>query len=245
LSFSPEQVLIPIEQRREDAGLRGERPRRPPWELGALHLVGIAIGISLLLALGIHYVHELATDSASPGPRSSVQVHLISMPDHAPPSAAPTVARAAPNTESRPPPLPATPESPTLPTAASSLVAVARVANLEPPPDPQASPASSAARAAPDSIVSDYKRSLFQHIERVERYPDAARAKRLHGVVQVLFAMNRDGTLLGAWVKTSSGSAILDQAAIEAVRRAQPLPRIPSELPDRLNIVLPVEFETP
>lgn len=238
--------MIPIEQRRADAEPRGERPQRPPWELGGLHLVGIAIGISLLLALGIHYVRELATDAAaSPGPRSSVQVHLISAPDRAPPSPAPTVARAAPDTESRPPPLPAMPESPTLPTATSSLVAVAKVANLEPPPDPRATPASSEARAAPDSIVSDYKRTLFQHIERVERYPDAARAKRLHGVVQVLFAMNRDGTLLGAWVKTSSGSAILDRAAIEAVRRAQPLPRIPSELPDRLNIVLPVEFGTP
>jgi periplasmic protein TonB len=239
-----EQVLIPIEQRGEDAELRGERPRRPPWELSGLHLVGIAIGISLLLAIGIHFVRELPTD-ASPGPRSSVQVHLISAPDPMPPSPAPSVARAAQDMENRPRPVPATPESPTLPTAAASLVAVAKIANLETPPDRQTSPASSDARAAPDSIVSDYKRLLFQHIERVERYPDAARQQRLRGVVQVLFAMNRDGTLLGAWVKTSSGFAILDQAAIDAVRRAQPLPRIPSELPDRLNIVLPVEFGTP
>jgi periplasmic protein TonB len=240
-----EPVLIPIEQRRQDAHIRRERPQRPPWELSGLHLVALAIGISVLLVIGIRFVRELPTDAAPPGPRSSVQVHLISTPDPVSRSQAPSPARAAPDTQPQPRPVPAAPESPPLPTAAASLVAVAKIANLEAPPDRNARSAASAAFAAPNSIVSDYKKTLFQHIERVEQYPEAARARRLHGVVQVLFAMNRDGTVVGAWVKRSSGSAILDQAAIDAVRRAQPLPRIPSELPDSLNIILPVEFETP
>jgi periplasmic protein TonB len=237
--------LIPIEQRRQDADIRRERPRRPPWELSGLHLVAIAIGISVLLAIGIRFVRELPTDAASRGPRSSVQVHLISTPDLGPQAPAPSPARAMQDTQPQPQPVPVTPESPPLPTAAAPLVAVAKIANLETPPDRNARSAASEAFAAPNSIVSDYKKTLFQHIERVERYPEAARERRLHGVVRVLFAMKRDGTVLGAWVETSSGSTILDQAAIDAVRRAQPLPRIPSELPDSLNIILPVEFETP
>jgi periplasmic protein TonB len=234
--------LIPIEQRRQSADIRREPSQRPPWELSGLHLVAIAIGISVLLAIGIRFVRELPTDAASRGPRSSVQVHLISTPDLAPQAPAP--ARATPDTQPQPRPVLVTPESPP-PTAAASLVAVAKIANLETPPDRDARSTASAASAAPNSIVSDYKQTLFQHIERVERYPEAARQRRLHGVVRVLFAMKRDGTVLGAWVETSSGSTILDQAAIDAVRRAQPLPRIPSELPDSLNIILPVEFETP
>ncbi len=50
---------------------------------------------------------------------------------------------------------------------------------------------------------------------------------RLHGAVETLFSMQRDGTLLDVWVKTSSGEVVLDKAAVDAIRRAQPLPSIP------------------
>jgi protein TonB len=55
--------------------------------------------------------------------------------------------------------------------------------------------------------------------------------------------MSRDGTLLGVWVKTSSGQAMLDKEAIDTIRRAQPLPSIPPELPDRLNIHVQLVFD--
>jgi protein TonB len=94
----------------------------------------------------------------------------------------------------------------------------------------------------PSSVASTFQRTLLRHIARYQNYPDEARSARLQGVVQLVFAMTRDGIVLDVWIKSSSGSSILDQAALDTIRRAQPLPRIPSELPDRLNILVPVSF---
>ena len=65
----------------------------------------------------------------------------------------------------------------------------------------------------------------------------------LEGKVDTQFAMARDGKLLGVWVRTSSGQMLLDKEAVETIRRAQPLPPIPPELPDRLNIQVQLEFD--
>ena len=60
-----------------------------------------------------------------------------------------------------------------------------------------------------------------------------------------VFSISRDGKVLGAWVKTSSGQAVLDRAAIETIRRAQPLPAIPPALPDPFKIELALGFDAP
>lgn len=57
--------------------------------------------------------------------------------------------------------------------------------------------------------------------------------------------MRRDGMVTDVWVKASSGFNALDLAAVDTIRNAQPLPRIPSELPDQLNISMPVAFNLP
>jgi protein TonB len=49
--------------------------------------------------------------------------------------------------------------------------------------------------------------------------------------------------VLGAWIKTSSGQQVLDQAAIDTIRRAQPMPAIPSGLPDSLKIEVALGFD--
>ncbi|MFX9116149.1 energy transducer TonB, partial [Acinetobacter baumannii] len=63
------------------------------------------------------------------------------------------------------------------------------------------------------------------------------------GAVETLFSMQRDGTVLEVWVKTSSGQAALDKAAVDAIRRAQPLPSIPWGLPDDLKVEIWLEFD--
>ena len=90
--------------------------------------------------------------------------------------------------------------------------------------------------------VEDFQRVLFAHIERFQRYPAVARREKLAGTVQVVFVMQRDGTVLEARVSQSSGFPILDQEALEMIWRARPLPPIPSEMARHLTIVLPVEF---
>jgi protein TonB len=92
------------------------------------------------------------------------------------------------------------------------------------------------------AAVVAFEKQLFAHVERYRRYPEAAQRDGLHGVVQVMFAMSRGGRVVGVWLKTSSGYTALDQEAIDTVRRAEPLPPIPIELPDQLTILLPIEF---
>jgi protein TonB len=84
---------------------------------------------------------------------------------------------------------------------------------------------------------------LDRHIARYHRYPSAARSQQLQGTVETVFSMKRDGSLLGVWVKTTSGKTLLDKEAIETIKRAQPLPPIPSNLPERLNIEVLLEFD--
>jgi periplasmic protein TonB len=93
------------------------------------------------------------------------------------------------------------------------------------------------------ATTAKFQQALLRHVARYQHYPKAAQAARLHGVVDALFSMRRDGTLLGAWVKVSSGQGVLDKEALDAIRRAQPLPAIPPELPDQLNVRLTLVFD--
>ena len=98
------------------------------------------------------------------------------------------------------------------------------------------------ARQASSNISATWEAQLLAHLEKYRRYPAAARARREQGVAHVRFRMNREGRLLSAEVLRSSGSIALDRAALDTVRRAQPLPAIPPEKPDPLELAVPVEF---
>ena len=104
---------------------------------------------------------------------------------------------------------------------------------------------------APGSATSDmagsaaiqYRDVLLAHIARFRRYPGEARDARVEGVVEIRFVLDRNGQVREAWVASSSGRVSLDQEALAAIRRAVPMPRIPAELPDRIDITLPVDFD--
>jgi protein TonB len=113
------------------------------------------------------------------------------------------------------------------------------------PPTPQLRPTSSPFGAPPTSASIRFQQALIRHVALYQRYPNAARRERLQGAVETLFSMRRDGTLVGVWVKTGSGAAVLDKAAMDAITRAQPLPAIPSDLPDPLNVQITLVFDPP
>lgn len=114
----------------------------------------------------------------------------------------------------------------------------------EPVPEttaPKPMPAPPASRAASNAELT-WEALLLAHLEKYRRYPGAARARNEQGVAHVTFRMNRQGQVLSSSLSRSSGYAALDRAALETLRRAQPLPAIPDDQPDPIELSVPVEF---
>lgn len=91
----------------------------------------------------------------------------------------------------------------------------------------QGSQASAQAQAAGNAAVSNYPGQVVTRLRRALRYPAAARRDRLTGEVHVSFTIAAGGGVSGISVVRSSGSPVLDQAAIATVQRAAPFPQIP------------------
>ena len=75
-----------------------------------------------------------------------------------------------------------------------------------------------------------WQRALFGHIARFKTYPEASRQLGSAGDVLVFLTVGRDGRVQSVRVEKSSGHADLDLAAMEVLRRANPLPRPPATL---------------
>lgn len=133
-------------------------------------------------------------------------------------------------------PLQAPPPPPRLEAAAETRPAPETTAPSSRPAPPAASAAASA---------QTWQGRLLAHLESRKRYPAEARARRLQGVANVRFTMDRQGRVLSAAVERSSGHAALDREALALLQRAQPLPPPPLEtLGERITLTVPVEFFT-
>lgn len=90
--------------------------------------------------------------------------------------------------------------------------------------------------------VQAFRSRLLSHIERFQNYPPDARAAGEEGIVRIQFVMDRSGNVLEAWVDLGSGSVALDEEAIAAVLRAQPLPSPPAHWPQPFGVSLPIGY---
>ncbi|MET1756516.1 energy transducer TonB [Novosphingobium sp. RD2P27] len=99
-----------------------------------------------------------------------------------------------------------------------------------------------AASQVSNNATPDWEALLLAHLEQFRRYPARARASRQEGTTYIRFTMNRAGQVLSASVARKSGHYGLDQAALDTLKRAQPLPAIPDDRPDVLELTIPVEF---
>ncbi len=207
-----------------------------------LRLVIIPVSVTLFLAGGVLWIHQQTLAGALPNEETStVEVRILPRPALKP---IPLTAVSQPvrrNPDARVTPVADKTDTP--PVAEASLSAtddLAQTADAPAVPDINADPA--AFTLPPSNTVQKFQQALFRQIERHERYPAAAQRDRLQGSVETLFVMNRDGTVLSVQVKTSSGQAMLDEEAMKAIRRAQPLPPIPADLPDHLRVRLTIAF---
>ncbi|MGH7644214.1 MAG: energy transducer TonB [Gemmatimonadales bacterium] len=88
-----------------------------------------------------------------------------------------------------------------------------------------------------------YLSRFRQRIQELVVYPLAARRRGLAGRVEVELLLEPSGRVRDIAVVASSSHALLDDAAVEAVRALQPLP-LPEHLPLRpLRVRLPVIFQ--
>ncbi|OQP85623.1 hypothetical protein BTR14_14155 [Rhizobium rhizosphaerae] len=95
--------------------------------------------------------------------------------------------------------------------------------------------------AAGQVAASRYKSIVQMRLQRVTRYPSEAQRARLKGTAVVSFVVGRDGSVLRLSIKSSSGAPVLDQAALDAVRRVK-LPALPEALGQSFTITAPMDF---
>lgn len=97
----------------------------------------------------------------------------------------------------------------------------------------------SSARAARET----WQALVLDQLERHKRYPRAAREQHHEGVARVRFSINRHGKVLSSRLEKSSGSPILDQETLDLIRRVNPLPPPPSDVPgDSIEMIAPIRF---
>lgn len=101
----------------------------------------------------------------------------------------------------------------------------------------------SASLNASQLLLEQYLSQVKQRIQKEQRYPRAARRRRLQGSVEVSFQWSADGTLTSQSIKSSSGQKVLDAAAIQMLKKASPLPSAPPELRQQdFMASLPINF---
>ncbi len=76
-------------------------------------------------------------------------------------------------------------------------------------------------------------------VERIgnQNYPDAARQQKIYGTLQLTVSIKADGSLDSVEVTHSSGSDILDAAAVNIVREAAPYSPFPEDMRKKADVV--------
>jgi protein TonB len=186
--------------------------------------------------------------------------------DAAPPPVEKTEMKSEPKVEPVEQPMP-TPDEPTpvpaLPVAEAPEVALTTAAPPEPKREdekkkdetenaPNAAPplVSASATTAPTAAAArtaqlvSWKRKLAVHLQRNKRYPAEAQARRERGTAKVSFVVDRQGHVVSSTLVQGSGSAALDRETLELLRRAEPLPAPPADVPGtQFAFSVPVRFD--
>lgn len=228
---------------------------------------GVVVSLDTLMA-GSQAQRSATPEPVTPVRASSTQPVPAASPTRptaAPPAAAPAPSPTAPVNPEPVAPQPARPvSSAAAPGATASArgvdIPVARAVTvqatdtlqaLEHVPTVEARPAAavtasrpgSGARGLSDNPTLTYIARIRVWLGRHKYYPLTARRSGAQGTVRLYIIVDRSGDVLRVAVAHSSGSPILDRAAMDMVTRAAPLPPMPDDmLRTRLEIILPVRF---
>jgi len=89
--------------------------------------------------------------------------------------------------------------------------------------------------------VLAFLKLLREKIQRHREYPRVAKRLGYHGVTTVAFSLSKRGDLTLLKVSEPSGHSVLDQAALEAIKKVLPLK--PPSMMGNAAIEIPVSFE--
>jgi len=232
----------------------------PNWHaaaptLGMRSIAAVVLVVPLLLVAGVYWLHQLPSPNGRESNDDVIEVRLIG-PQGAVPQRQDSP---QPQVEEKPPadPLIDDPNHAMPAEAASAASAEPQgPAGLPEPRDlrdrAMSRPAgASGVRKTPSLLASDAEGAYLARQESFEsiltNYITRFTSKEFdrYASVKLTFTMRRDGAVTGVWVISSSGDSHIDQMAIDAIRRAQPMPRIPAGLPDELRVPITVTFREP
>jgi protein TonB len=164
------------------------------------------------------------------------------------PAAAPTPTPAPQKTAPAEPAKAPQPESATAPgSAAPGTPPIASVQTRQAPQATVGTPATESAAAsgneADAGTLEQYRLALIVATRRYKRYPAIAMEKGWQGTVRVHMVIGANGVIAGASIKTSSGHEILDNQALDMLKKGKTTVPIPASLRGReFSIEIPVIF---
>lgn len=124
--------------------------------------------------------------------------------------------------------------------AAPPASQAARTAKAEVAQSTRNAAAATASGAGRSVSPARWQSRLMSHLERRKRYPSAARSNREEGTVYVRFRIDDSGNVLSVSLSRSSGFPTLDNAVLDMVRAASPVPAPPVGV--NKTITAPVRF---
>lgn len=109
------------------------------------------------------------------------------------------------------------------------------------PPRVEAAARAASSREANAAETSAWRSSWAAALSWSKHYPEAARARGEQGTVRLALTIGRSGHVISVHVIGSSGSAALDQAALEMARSASGRP-LPPEMGASASLIVPVRY---
>jgi TonB family protein len=94
-----------------------------------------------------------------------------------------------------------------------------------------------------DTKYLQYRLDMVRKLSRAWKYPEKARDAGEQGIAVLKISINSDGSVSGVNIVSSSGSAILDEAALLAAKSAAPFGQLPADDLTQLHIFVKFLYE--
>ena len=95
-----------------------------------------------------------------------------------------------------------------------------------------------------NAATNDYSSLLAAAIAKYKQYPKIAQMRGWQGLIIIELQLNPQGGVIYSQIKKSSGYDVLDQEALEMIKRASPFPQPPEALRSKnFTVLVPISFK--